>query len=170
MPTNETKRRLAACGMFVLPLVLVQATAVLLGGGSPAPVAAAPQPVIPPALFPAQGPPSASSESGRALAEYVRALRDQPFGPVPLYYPARDDGSAAPESGPAIEAAPEWRIQAVMAAASGNIALINGKARRVGDIVGESGWVIVEIDPQTRSVTIEDPRTHRRDTRSVKMP
>ena len=47
-------------------------------------------------------------------------------------------------------------------------ALIGGAAYRLGDLLGETGWRIAEIDAVARSVTIEEIGSDRTSTSYVR--
>jgi hypothetical protein len=172
MPTNETKRRLAAAGMFILPLVLVKATAMFLGGTGPAEVAAAPAPaaptVTPVPVASAPSAPRAWTDGQRQAAEHIARLHDEEFGSTPLFYQSRGAEAAVVFEDPDLPPPPEFILQAVLSSSTGNTALIDGQALRVGDRVGETDWQIIEIDAQTRTVTVLDPRTERTEAVSVR--
>ncbi|MDY7107207.1 MAG: hypothetical protein SYC29_01085 [Planctomycetota bacterium] len=172
MPTSETKRRLAAAGMFVLPLVLVKATAMFLGGTGPAEVAAAPTPampaVTPPPIEPAREIAGARTDGQQQAAEHIARLHAEDFGSTPLYYQSRDEEAEVVFEHPDLPPPPEFILQAVLASSSGNTALIDGEALRVGDRLGDTDWQLIEIDVEARTVTVLDPRTERTEKRSVR--
>ena len=170
MPTIETKRRLAAGGMFILPLVLVKVTALMIGGTGPAQVAAAPDVADPAPLQPVMLAERAWSDEQRAAARHIAELMDEPFGPTPLYYEPRGRESVPIFEDPQSDPAPEFIVQAILSSAAGNTALIDGEAYRVGDVIGRTEWRIIAIDGAARSVTVLDPRTDRTETRSVQTP
>jgi hypothetical protein len=171
MPTIETRRRLAAAGMFILPLVLVKATAMFLGGTGPAEVAAAPAVAIPaPLATPMAGAPPARTEEQEQAAAHIARLHEEPFGSSPLYYQSRGDEGEVVFENPELPPPPEFILQAVLASSAGNTALIDGKALRVGDRLGDTDWQIIEIDVEGRTVTVLDPRTDRTETRAVRSP
>jgi hypothetical protein len=170
MPTIETKRRLTAGGMFILPLVLVKATALVVGGTGPAQVAAAPDVADPAPLQPVMLAERAWSDEQRAAVRHIAELHEKPFGPTPLYYEPRDRESAPIFEDPRFDPAPEFIVQAILSSASGDTALINGKAYHVGDVIEQTEWRIIAIDGSARSVTILDPRTDQTTTRSVQTP
>jgi hypothetical protein len=167
MATNETKRRLAVGGMFFLPLVLVKATAMFLGGTGPVEVSAAPAAAAPAPVEPIITLHRAWTERERAAAQHIAQLHDEPFGATPLYYEPRGGEAVVVFEDPEILSAPEFIVQAVLSSSAGNTALIDGRPLRVGDALGETGWQITEIDAEARSVTIWDPHTDRTATRSV---
>ena len=79
--------------------------------------------------------------------------------------PVEDDGSEELEGSLA-----ELQLQAILASKSGNTALINGEAYRVGETVKNSEWTITAIDGRARSVTLKHEPTDRVDTIHVKRP
>jgi len=73
---------------------------------------------------------------------------------------------------PEPEAPPEMNItvQAIMRSSGGNIALISGVSRTVGESIddGRDGhWIIREIDPAARRVTFEHSSGKASETRTV---
>jgi hypothetical protein len=172
MPTNETKRRLAAVGMFILPIVLVKATALFLSGTGPAEVAAmpaaAPTPAMPAPIEPVAGPARTWTGGQRQAAEHVAHLREEAFGSTPLYYSARGGEGEMVFVDPDLSPPPDFILQAVLASSAGNVALIDGEALRIGARVGDTDWQIIEIDAEARTVTVFDPRAERTETLSVR--
>lgn len=167
MPTNETKRRLAVGGMFILPLVLVKATALFLGGTGPVEVSAAPAAAVPAPVAPIMSTQRRWTEREQAAARHIAQLHGEPFGSTPLYYEPRGGETVVVFEDPEVLSAPDFIVQAVLSSSAGNTALIDGRPLRVGAALGETGWQITEIDAEARSVTIWDPRTDRTATRSV---
>ena len=171
MLSSDHKRRLGAAAMFVLPIVLVKAGAFLFGGSGPAEVKAAPQPVARVTTVEQADQMAVQSEESLAAERHVAALQDEPFGPTPFYYEARvftqvEDDPTQPE----LEPGPEFVVKAIMTTPGGNIALIEGTIYRIGQKLGQTGWRIIEIDGDTRSVTIRDPETGRKAKRRIRMP
>jgi len=169
MPTAETKRRIVSCVMFVLPLVLVKSAGMVLGGPGPSSAAAAPSESaagVGAAVSPRADPEPSGAEE--AAVRYIASLREEPFGPSPLYFQREEATAPEVEEGePELTPPPEFTVQAIMASSSGNTALINGRPHRVDDPVGGTSWVIIGIDAAARSVTIEDSETGRTETRGV---
>jgi hypothetical protein len=154
--------------MFFLPLVLVKATALFLGGTGPAEVSAAPAAAIPAPVAPITSTQRRWTEREQAAAEHISQLRDEPFGATPLYFEPRGGEVVVAFEDPEILSAPAFIVQAVLSSSAGNTALIDGRPLRVGDALGETGWQIAEIDAEARSVTIRDTHTDRTATRSVR--
>lgn len=171
MATAETKRRLTDLGVFLLPLVLMQASGMVLSHGGPRGVEASEndQEAAATAMTPLV--PHEWSQAELDAAETVGALRAKPFGPAPLYYPEDEpEPMEVVEVEPEPDPPPEVVLQAILASSNSATALIDGKAHRVGDQIGQSGWVIVNIDPDLREVTIKDPTTDRSETIAVRRP
>ncbi len=167
MPSNNSKRRLCDLGIFVLPVALVKIAGSLLGTGGPADASAAPAPAaVDLAQQAALAATSLTSEQ-LALGEYISQLEQEPFGDVPMYYePAEEIPEILLTEDPIMIAVPppSMTIQAIMSSSNGTTALINGRVYRVGDEVDESGWTIVEIDGDARSLIIQEIGTDRRET------
>jgi hypothetical protein len=172
MTTDKGRRQFISVGMFLLPLVLVQVISLVLGGIGPSHASAGPRPAAGSlaGLEPiaAERPPTPPHQ--QAAARRATALASEPFGPSPLYYTPRPPKPEPTEMDPEVQPAPEFTVQAILAASSGNTALIGGRLHRVGDEIGESGWYITAIDAQNRSVTIEHSATDRTETRQVPRP
>jgi hypothetical protein len=167
MPSSETKRRLAAGGVFLLPLGLLWAAANLFGGPrsvqGQAPAAATPP--VPTPIAP-NGAPVLDAEQ-RAAAAYLAALAQEPFGATPLYFEPRELGPEIVDDGTEDLFPMSLTIQAVVASPRGTVALIDGKTRRRGDEIPGSAWRIAAIDAEARSVTFEHATTGRTITRHV---
>ena len=170
MATAETKRRATSAAVFLLPLLLVKGTALLLGDAGPvaasAGVVAPPSPVTTPQEHAATAEPTVDAEVAAAALKQIARLKREPFGEVPLYYEPREQTHRA-EPEPTLDPPPHFTVGAIMASASGNIALIDGTACRVKQQLADTGWIITDIDPAARTVTIEDPHTGRTETRGV---
>lgn len=106
--------------------------------------------------------PAELTAAQRASLAHAAEVRAAGMGRSPLYYPpARETGRGArEEERSAVElAAPDLMVTSVVRGERAVFAIVNGRARRVGDEV-EPGWTLVEIDPQRARVTVrcEDGR------------
>ncbi len=151
--SNLAKSRLLGVGAILLPAVALILAKSLL----PAPASASA----------AQVAKKDSNLSALVIPDdaWLRSLRGRgerapiegsPFPRMQLLDPDVPDAYAAmpePDEPEAIEPEPEVRLTTIMRSASGDVALIDGKARRVGSQVS-GGWVVGEIHPETRTVTI----------------
>ncbi len=169
MPTAEMKRRIGGCGLLVFPLLLVKATGVMLNGPGIAlaetdGIAAQ---TIQSQEVQTQNVPPADAYTEAAAAARIALLENQPFGAAPLYYEPVDENLPVEETDPELDPPPNFVLRAIMTSSRGNTALIDGKACQVNSRIGDSGWVIIEIDGVGRSVTIQDPQTGRLETRTV---
>ena len=169
MVTREMKHRLTGTAAFaILPLLLLLKTTIALFGG-PSSVNAAIQPaiVIDPAGAGASQDPW--TEQQRAAADHIEFLKDQPFGPSPLYRPA---APITPDQTPVVSRPdlPTVRVQMIIASAAGSVALIDGKRYRVGDSLGETSWIIAVIDADALAVTFKHVRTGQTTVISVHAP
>ncbi|UCD74643.1 MAG: hypothetical protein JSV91_12745 [Phycisphaerales bacterium] len=172
MPTAETKRRMMNVAVFVLPLLLVEAAAVVIGTGSPRGLQAAPDGLEEPAAVEPSLQTSQWSDAQLAAADHVLQLRSKPFGPVPLLFEISDEseipGGEGWEAGP--QPPPEITLQAILSSNNSVTALIDGKTHRIGDGIRDTGWVIIDIDSDNRAVTIRDPQTERVETITADRP
>lgn len=165
-------------GVFLLPLILVKGTAIMM---SEPPQGAAASPVT------VAGPADVSSledytpewtEQQLAAADYLEALRGQPYGPSPLLHIVKHQPIPTPagtgngnENGtPVAVPPPDETVQMILVSRNGNVALINHRRYRVGDRLGSNGWVVKSIDAATRSVLVELPGTGREATLFVPLP
>ena len=99
------------------------------------------------------------------MLAHIAMLSDLPIDKTPLYY----TGSKAQvdvEQSTHVEA-PMFVVKAIMKTSSGNRALLDSGAYSVGDELEETGWLITDIDADSRSVTIEDPASAMTATRVV---
>ena len=147
---SDSRLKLAAGAVFLLPIVLVKASAVFLGTTGSATQAAVPQPALAapdPAAQPADR--AAPTAVELAAADHVALLDVQPFGPTPLFYSEQVNDTGAAEPG--------FAVEVIMSTDNGPIAVINGKTHHVGDRLGDTGWRVFKIDSHGRAVIIHDP-------------
>ena len=170
MPSNHTKRRLSDLGIFVLPVVLVKIAGTFLGTGSPSDASAAPTPVALDAIQQFAHVTTNYTEEQLELVEYISQLEQEEFGQTPMYYePAEELPEILISEDPILMELPPptMVIQAIISSSQGATALINGKVYRVGDEVDESGWTVIEINADSRSLVIKENDSERTETVSV---
>ena len=158
MLTSERKRQLTVLGVFLIPVVLVKGTSTFYGGGSPASASAAINAVQQIETHAAVSNAIQWTDAQRAAAVRVAALYDAPFESTPLYYDAVEDGGGE-SMVPVDPSMPTMIVQAILTGANGATALINNTAYRVGDVFEETTWTIVEIDNDSRTVTLKNTNT-----------
>lgn len=173
MMTHDARGRISVAAVFLLPLALVKGTSMLLMGGPQTAgaktvnVARAPLPE----LGAAEGSWSAQQI---AATRHIAEVRARPFGPTPLYHverraedppPQQDDPPPVREVPP-----PDFAVKMILKSDTGNVALINRKYYKVGDPLGDRGWIVTRIDSDGRSVVISHPPTNRTHTLRVPMP
>ena len=118
----ETKRRIVAGGLFLLPMGLVWITGTLLGGphtvqGGPQPAVAMP-PVVPSPRAEVE-PPTAAEQAAIVHAAW---LRRETFGATPFYFTPREVEAPMIDLGPE---APDFVVQGILASSRGNTAIID---------------------------------------------
>jgi len=162
----DTKRKLSAMGLFILPVGLVVATGAIMGGPHVVQGTLTPAPA---GTTPARTVANVDEPSEAQVNAMLHAIkqRNEPYGAVPLYFTPREPRVFVTETGPVV---PAVEVQAILASSSGNAALINGQAYRVGDELGESGWFIDSIDAITRTVVAREASSDRTIERTVEMP
>lgn len=109
-------------------------------------------------------PPEVDARTRDAVMRDVE-LADASILTTPFYYRVIKPNDPKPVV--VIDPAPEFEVGVILGASTGNIALIGGERRVVGDMM--ENWTIVDINPSERSVTIEHA-DGRRVTRSVELP
>ncbi len=167
--TREIKHSLASTAAFaIVPLLLLLKMTIALFGG-PSSVQATIQPALVIDLSGSGAPQEPWTEQQRAAADHIEFLKDQPFGPSPLY---RTAASITPDQTPVVSRPdlPTVRVQMIMASSSGNAALIDGKRYRVGDSLDKTSWVIAVIDADALAVTFKHARTGETTVISVHTP
>ncbi len=167
--TREMKHSLTGTAAFaILPLLLLLKTTIALFGG-PSSVQATIQPTLVIDPSGSRAPQEPWTEQQRAAADHIEFLKDQPFGPSPVYRPA---APITPDQTPVVSRPdlPTVRVQMIMASASGSVALIDGKRYGVGDLLGETSWIIVNIDADALAVTFRHARTGQTTIISVHTP
>ena len=168
MLTSDAKRKLIAFGIFALPIGLVKVAATMLGGPGGA-QAQTTFTVAPPP------PPNATTQGvtltprEQTVVDRIARLDDTAFGPTPMLH-ARTTGRRVVDPSPQGQAVPEFRVKAILISSTGNRALIDGRAWKVGERLGDTGWIIIDINGDTRSVTIQEPETGRVTSSRVEGP
>jgi hypothetical protein len=175
MVVHKPREKLGMLIVFLLPLLLVKGGGLLTGGGpsgASASTGPAPQPSV--EAVPVESPEW--SDEQLAAAARVNELRSRPFGPSPLLH------VVAPKIEPVIpdDPLPDTRVEVpppdvnvkmILTRSDGNhIALIGRRHYRVGDAIGDDGWVITKIDGAARSVEIEHEPSGRSATLTVPLP
>jgi len=176
MPTRNAKQALAGIGVFVLPVAVVKAAALVLGTGGPSEADAATDATtavsaLAPLLVAA--PVAAWPAEVVAASGHAHALAAQPFGPSPMV----EIAAAAPDpvaSEPEVEGEPEPQllmiaiaVQSIMASPQGDMAVVNQRVVREGDLVETTDWVVESIDARERTVTFRAGSTGELFTRRV---
>ncbi len=143
----------------ILPLLLLLKTTIALFGG-PSSVQATIQPAL---VFDPSGtraPQEPWTEQQRAAAVYIEFLKDQPFDSSPLHHAAIQ---ISPDQTPNVAATdlPPISVQMILSSSTETVALIDNRRYVVGDTLGETGWVIVEIDADALAVTLRHARTRQ---------
>ena len=168
MLRSDAKRKLIAFGIFALPIGLVKVAATMLGG----PGGAQAQTTLTVAPPP---PPNVTTPGGtltpreQTVVDRIARLDDTAFGPTPMLH-ARTNGPRVVDPSPPGRSVPKFRVKAILVSSTGNRALIDGLAWKVGETLGDTGWVIIEINGNTRSVTIQEPETGRVTSSTVEGP
>jgi len=154
-----TKPRNVGIGAMAAPLLIVGAMVLFNSAAEPRSSAAGVQaPPDPETIIRAAMSPL--TEAQQAVVDFRASIpalgeSDSPFPPVDEI--AEDildifDPDADVEQ---IVGIPDFNVSAIMASKAGNIALINGKAHRIGDEL-EGGWIIKKIDAKTKQVDLTD--------------
>lgn len=176
MMGHDPKSRVASIAVFLLPLLIVKGGALLLRDDAQKAQGASLGGDVPPALVAPELPPAWTAVQQMA-AHHIASLRAMPFGPSPLYHPRSASTTVDPgtEDGPTdtkvIEPPPALTVQMILTTqGDGDVALIDRKRYRVGDPIAGTGWVVMKIDSQTRSVIIHHPPTGRTAPLPVPLP
>ena len=167
--TRETKHSLSGTAAFaILPLLLLLKTTIALFGG-PSSVQATIQPALVIDPSGSGAPQELRTEQQQTAADHIEFLKDQPFGPSPLH---RSAAPITPDQTPVVSRPdlPTVRVQMIMGAVSGSVALIDGKRYRVGDSLGQTSWIIAAIDADALAVTFKHARTGQTTVISVHSP
>ena len=172
MSSQDSKSRLLGLGVFLLPLLLVKGTAMFIG--QPAPTADASgghSTTVGVSVIETFKPQWSPEQIG--AAHRVEELRGLPFGDSPLLHARKieDHGPVVPPDRTIIETEPpRVVVQVILRSRRGNVALIGGHSYRIGDEIGETGWIVMEIDPVARSVLIEHTASGREWSLVVPLP
>lgn len=169
MKRHDLRRKLPGLGLFVLPIVLVKAAAIMLGAPGPQQSQAASNQEQAGAAAPAAIETPKWSEQQLQAARYVARLNAEPFGPSPFLH--LDAPVAAVETVPAsVDSTSKLALQAVMSSASVSRALINGRSYGVGEQVRDTNWIVQHIDIDSRSVRLIEAKNNRSMTITVELP
>jgi hypothetical protein len=174
MAIQRPREKAATLIAFLLPLVLVKGSAMVTGSG-PAAAQATPGGKIKPPKVPEVPDLPAWSFEQLAAAEHIVLLKSEPFGPSPLFHaeppppPVRPD-NPKPDTRPEVKP-PDVTVRMILTRSNGaHVALIGRRRYRVGDKLGDTGWIVAEIDGPSRSVTVEHPKSGNTATLRVPLP
>jgi len=161
-----TPRRIRTLSVLAgaAPLLTLAAVRVLDPFGAPAPAGAGVIENPEPDAEPVRRTPK-PTEREREAARRILLMADEPTAPTPFYYPPgslREDAPDTVEAPVTASPAPSFLVSAILSGAGAPIAVINGKALRVGQAI-ENGWSLAEVHEAERAVVIahEDGRTLR---------
>lgn len=153
--SNITRSRFLGVGAILLPAIALVLAKSLLPAPASARAAVASKPDAPASSLAIPDDAWLRSLRGNGARE---AIEGSPFPRLTILDPDVPDAFASmpePEEPPAIEPEPEVKLTTVMRSVNGDVALIDGKAHRVGSRVSGQ-WVVSEIHPATRTVTIRN--------------
>ncbi len=165
---RNPKTRAMTIGVFLVPLILVKGAAMMMteprgASGSTATVARPPD-------LPKLGAYTPEwSEEQLAVARRVEELRHMTFGPSPLLHSVEEAQPTEPVRRTEV-VPPGFAVQAILRSASGNLARIGRRVFREGDELGDTGWTVMDIDAETRSVRIVHVATETEATLLVPLP
>jgi hypothetical protein len=164
--TTLTPRRIRTLAVLAgaTPLLALVAVRVLDPFGAPSPASAGVIENPEPDAQAVRRTPK-PTEREREAARHILLMASEPPSPTPFYYPPgslREDAPEMVETPEAALPAPSFQVSAILAGAGSPIAVINGKALRVGQTI-ENGWSLAEVHEPERAVVIahEDGRTLR---------
>lgn len=179
MPSPEATRRLMSLGLLALPIAAVKLASLMIGIPSAKATASASAVATPAAGDSgnaAATPRVEWTKEQRAAAEHVRQLAASGFGPAPMLYVASPEVQIAIEDpvpeilAPTIPQPPRFTLQAVMAAVTGDSAVINGRMYSVGQTIEGTDWEVQEIDVSRRKAVLFDSEYDRTVTIAVQTP
>jgi hypothetical protein len=166
MLSSDVKWKATSIAVFVLPFALVTVMASVLS----APMSASSHAAVGPDPDLIDGlvwKPKWTDRQYKA-SEHIALLNATSFGPSPLYDRAGRGEVQIDLAAPAPIDAPEFVVGAILHSRRGDVALINGRPYREGDIVAAAGWEVLAIDGKARSVTLQDPISKNSVTRLVR--
>lgn len=164
--TRDLKGFISSLVVFILPVVLVKVGGSLFGSAGPSTAVGSSSAVKPRPFKPPAGARAVSwTAQQKAAADHVALLKTEPFGSTPFYYRQsvisktaviEDPGQRSPDDAP-----PDLNVQVVMTTRRGNVALIDRRLYRVGDLIKDEDWRVIKIDGHDRSVTLRHEETQR---------
>jgi len=172
MASPEVKRKMLSLGIFCAPVLIVQATAAILGRGAPSAVSASAAPSTD--GVPVSSRAIAWTSTQLAASARIAELNKQPFEPTPFLYDF--DESRQPVEKELTETAevsspdqPTFHLQAVMSTANDRQALINGRPYRQGQMIRSTTWTVLSIDVEARQALLRDSQTENTITVRVEL-
>ncbi len=163
--TRDLKGFISSLVVFILPVVLVKVGGSLFGSPGPSTAVGSSNAANPRPFKPPSGRAVSWTAQQKAAADHVALLKTEPFGSTPFYY--RQSGNSTtptiedPGEKPPDDTPPGLNLQVVLTSRRGNVALIDGRQYRVGDLIKGDQWRVIKIDGQARSVTLKHERTER---------
>jgi hypothetical protein len=170
------RKHLPALCVFITPVLLVKVAALTIGSPQRPVEVTHVQPVFVQTTHVTQQ--RQPTEAERAAAMRVAHLRSTRLGDSPLYY-AGSTAAYVPEPAivyeePVVDDSLNVIVRAVMSlrdpatGVSSSIAFINGKQRRIGDVLAQ--WEIIDISTDDRTVAFKHLETGERESRAVLGP
>ena len=136
--------------MLLLPVILIKTLAVMFGISSPGQAVASSQQS---GVSHTQNQHSLQrtwTELQVAAGAHVEYLRKLDFGIDPLLHALEDNAIAPVTDLPGIQ----LNLQMILSTRSGNLAFINDKQYREGELIEASPWEVILIDGDVPSVTL----------------
>ncbi len=163
--TRDLKGLISSLVVFILPVVLVKVGGSLLGSPGPSMAVGSSNALKPIPFKPPKARAVSWTAQQKAAADHVALLTTEPFGSTPFYY--RQSGDlwtpviGDPGERPPDDTPPELNLQVVLTSRRGNVALIDSKRYRVGDLIKGDDWQVIKINGHDRSVTLKHEETDR---------
>jgi hypothetical protein len=178
MTSRRHTQVLAALGCFLAPIVVVRAAVMLLD--RPGPVAAMGAATENLAADPPPQAPMATAwtNASRAAARHAAEIAQRPSAEPPLYYAVTEsefEADSFPENEPEPQPQPQpplavvldASVQMIMTSDTEEIALVDGRPYRVGEVIRTGDWIVQEINSRDRAVVFRHAATGRIEIRRV---
>jgi len=175
MLSNDYKQKLLIIATFLLPIGLVYSGYIFLNRTGPQQASAI-------TMMNQMDLSANTTDAGLnklskqqlEAAKYLNETGSASLAHSPFFYSLPDDDDdqdevipiSSPEE-PPMEIVPLFSIQVIMVTSTGNIALIDGVPYRKGHTIGNNKWVIIDIDGDALSITIQSKESGRKVTKYV---
>jgi len=173
MLSPDMRTKLVTASLLLSPILLVKLAGLTVDDVDAKP-AATPAPAVNAAPTAIQLPQRKLSEDEQKVVAYVAQLQSQSFGRTPLHHdtPAAEPPPVVGETAESFSPDQSLRatVRGIMSSRGESVAIVNDRPMRVGDMLNEDLWTIIEIDINQRIVVFQHVDTNEQQIRKVLGP